>query len=65
MGILFSGLRSKVEYYKDQAAKARRDARRALKAGNADEASRLQEIADKADNAAISNRQMLEKANTR
>jgi hypothetical protein len=57
MGVILSGPRSKVAYYKDQAYKARRDALAARQAGNDSEEERLKDVAARADQAALDTQQ--------
>jgi hypothetical protein len=60
MGVILSGPRSKEAYLKDQAEKARRAAQQAREADDPAEAARLEDVAKRAEEAAIATRRQLE-----
>lgn len=62
MGVILSGPRSKAAYLHDQSIKARRQALQARKAGDPDEAARLEDVARRAEEAAITTKIQLEES---
>jgi hypothetical protein len=65
MGVILSGPRSKQAYLKDQSQKARKQALQARRMGDDDEAERLENVAQRADEAALNSKIQYEDATNR